>query len=96
VDSFAFADGDALADLFAAAPAGPAVFEFVDSPSSDLYYRATSPAFGGSAVVEIDLALRGVEARPAWILALPFALVFDVVTSPVQLVICLFSSGCAT
>lgn len=96
VDSFAFADDNALAALFAAAPAGPAVFEFVDSPSSDLYYRATSPAFDGSAVVEIDLALREVEPRPAWILALPFALVFDVVTSPVQLVICLFSVGCAT
>jgi hypothetical protein len=95
-DSFAFAEDTALAALFAAAPAGPAVFEFADTPSSGLYYRAATPAFDGSAVVEIDLALREVEPRPAWILALPFALVFDAVTSPVQVVICLFSVGCAT
>ncbi len=96
VDSFAFAGNDALAVLFAAEPAGPTVFEFAGDLSSDLYYRAATPVFDGSAVVEIDLALREVEPRPAWILALPFALVFDVVTSPVQLVICLFSVGCAT
>lgn len=96
VDNFAFADDVALAALFASEPAGPAIFEFADHPSSELYYRAATPAFDGATVVEIDLALRAVEPRPAWILALPFALVFDVVTSPVQLVICLFSVGCAT
>ena len=96
VDSFAFAEGAALAALFASEPAGPAIFEFVDHPSSALYYRGGAPAFDGSAVVEIDLAPRAVEPRPAWILALPFALVFDVATSPVQLAICLFSVGCAT
>jgi hypothetical protein len=96
VESFAFADDTALAALFAEGPDGPAVFEFAGHPSSGLYYRAPVPAFDGSAVVEIDLALREVEPRPAWILALPFALVFDVATSPVQLVICLFSAGCAS
>lgn len=96
VESFVYADYAVRQLLFDAPPAGPVIFEFVDSPSSELYYRAATPAFDGSAVVEIDLALREVEPRPAWILALPFALVFDVVTSPVQLVICLFSVGCAT
>ncbi len=96
VESFAFADDAALTALFAEGPDGPAVFEFAGHPSSALYYRAATPAFDGSAVVEIDLALREVEPRPAWILALPFALVFDVATSPVQLAICLFSAGCAS
>lgn len=96
VDSFAFAKGAALATLFASEPAGPAIFEFADHPSSYIYYRAGAPSFDGSAVVEIGLAPRAVEPRPAWILALPFALVFDVATSPVQLAICLFSAGCAT
>jgi hypothetical protein len=96
VESFAFAEDAALAALFAEGPDGPAVFEFADQTSSYLYYRAAKPAFDGSAVVEVDLALREVEPRPAWILALPFALVFDVATSPVQLAICLFSAGCAS
>lgn len=90
--SFAFAGDAARKDIFTALPGGPAVFEFADSPSSSLYYRADKPIFDGSRVVEIDLALREKEPRPAWILVLPFALVFDVATSPVQLAMCLFAS----
>lgn len=96
VESFAFAEDAALAALLAEGLDGPAVFEFADQTSSYLYYRAAKPVFDDSAVVEVDLALREVEPRPAWILALPFALVFDVATSPVQLAICLFSAGCAS
>ncbi len=91
-DSFAFADERARAEMFAGAPAGPAVFEFVETPSSSLYYRHDAPVFDGSAIVEIDLALRKKEARPVWILVMPLALVFDVVTSPAQLAMCLFAS----
>lgn len=96
VESFVFADHSLRQRLFDAPPDGPVVFEFVDMPSSGLYYRGESPVFDGSRMVEVDLALRKKEPRPVWILMLPLALAYDVVTSPVQLYICLFSVGCAT
>lgn len=96
VESFVYADDTAMTALFAASPPGPTVFELAGDLSSDLYYRADAAIFDGSRIVEIALALRDVEPRPAWILALPFALAFDAATSPVQLFICLFSVGCAT
>jgi len=95
VESFVYADYAARQRLFDAPPAGPVVFEFVEDPSSTIYYRGLSPAFDGSQIVEIDQSLREKEPRPGWILALPFALVFDIATSPVQLFICVASSGCA-
>jgi len=95
VENFVYADYAARQQLFDAPPAGPVVFEFIEDPSSTIYYRGLSPAFDGSHIVEIDQSLREKEPRPGWTLALPFALAFDIATSPVQLFICLFSSGCA-
>ena len=95
VESFAFADDADRETLFMAGAGGPVVFEFVETPSSSLYFRAGAPVFDGSRVVEIDLALREKEPRPAWILVMPFALLFDLVTSPFQIALCEYTpNGC--
>ncbi len=91
VNSFVQAGEADVARLFAEGPAGHVVWEFASNPSSAIYYRHGGAIFDGSAVVEIQLALRRVKPRPVWALVMPFALAFDVATSPVQLAMCLFA-----
>lgn len=75
--------------------AAPAIYKFV-GPSwvgsgdfVDIVYVHDAAAVEGDRAFEIYTPIRKIDGNPAWIVLVPFAVVFDVVTGPIQLLFAL-------
>jgi len=83
----------ALTEFFETRAKAPAIYKFhyenkwtnIPSHLFNIVYVSDKPIRGKVNAVEITTAFRKVKGKPAYALLLPFAVVFDVVTFPVQL-----------
>jgi len=87
---------DSVRALFRSEAGAPAVYlisgKWIEGSSVEnrvIVYVHDSVVARESSAVEIDAAPRQVGSQTAWIIALPFAVAFDVLTFPVQLLVLL-------
>ena len=102
-----FGDGDyfemsdaKLAEFFDTSAEAPAVYMFyyrvswsTDSDLTNIVYVHEAPLYGAARAVEIATHGRKRDGSPAHVLLLPFAVAYDVVTFPVQLLFALTYQG---
>ena len=60
---------------------------------TNIVYVGEKPVQGTARAVEIATQMRTVEGKPGYVLLLPFAVVFDIVMFPLQLVAALAHAG---
>jgi uncharacterized protein YceK len=88
---------EALIEFFKTRAKAPAIYKFhyevtwASTPSHlfNIVYVSDKPIHGKVNAVEITTRSRKVKGKPVYALLLPFAIVFDVVTFPVQLLLML-------
>lgn len=91
----------ALTEFFETRAEAPAIYKFLYNPSwgdsgadlMNVVYVSEEPVFRQTRAIEIATDFRKVEGRPAYAMLLPFAVVFDIVMFPVQLLAVLSAHG---
>ena len=91
---------EALAEFFENRADAPAIYMFdyrfgkeFGTDLTNIVYVHEAPLHKNARAVEIATGMRKVEGEPGYVLLLPFALAFDVVTFPVQLLFALTYHG---
>jgi uncharacterized protein YceK len=88
---------EALKEFFRTRAKAPAIYTFfykagwVSGPSEffNIVYVSEKPIHGKANAVEIATGFRKVKGEPGYVLLVPFAVLFDIVTFPIQLLFAL-------